>query len=219
MLQFDYMSKFSQGRMRALVFVMLMFAVMLQPVIAAPGSEQNLADLIVQSDRILMGTVDKVSDGFTEQGVPYTEINLNVTECLKGDDTRQYMFRQFGLVDSAENDLVTDYPGLSPHGFVQWMSGESVLVFLHQPARWTGLQTTVGLSQGKLRQVKDQFKGEDSLSYLFENLVVEASDLTQDQINMLHNTTLEVNAGSLLALVRRAVDENWVEKGVMRHAN
>lgn len=219
MLQLNAMSICSRGKFSALALAIFMYAAMTLPTSADATPDQNLVDLISQSERILMGTVEDVSDGFTERGVPYTEINLSVTESLKGGDNSHYMFRQFGLLDSSQEDSTMGYPGIQPQGFVQWESGESVLIFLHRPARLTGLQTTVGLSQGKLSQVDNEFESQDGLSYLFDNLVIEAGDLTLGQVDMLHGNNLVVNADSLLALVRRAIDENWVEKGVMRHAN
>lgn len=219
MLQLNDISIFSPGKIIVPVLAVLMYASMTLPSSAASTTGQNLADLILQSERILMGTVEDLSDGFTDRGVPYTEINLSVTESLKGGETSRYVFRQFGLLDPSHADLSIGYPGIQPQGFVHWESGESVLVFLHQPARLSGLQTTVGLSQGKLNQVDNRFESKDGLSHLFDSLVIEAGDLTPDQVDMLNGNGLVVHADSLLALVRRAVDENWVEKGLMRHAN
>ena len=69
-----------------------------------------------------------------------------------------------------------------------------------------------------MREVEGRFERDSGIQTLFENLVVEAGDLTSDQIDMLRGDTRVVNASSLLALLRRVVDENWVESGVMRHA-
>ena len=43
---------------------------------AATAARENLADLIAQSELILFATVEGVSDGMTEQHVPFTEITL-----------------------------------------------------------------------------------------------------------------------------------------------
>jgi hypothetical protein len=75
-----------------------MYSVVLHGADETSTTRQNLADLIVQSERILTATVGDVSDGFTEQGVPYTEIELQVSESLKGGTTGEYTFRQFGLL-------------------------------------------------------------------------------------------------------------------------
>ena len=73
MFRLNVMSIYSPGKIRALVVTMFICAALALPIIARSAPSQNLADLIVQSDRILMGTVVMVSGGFTEQGVPYTE--------------------------------------------------------------------------------------------------------------------------------------------------
>jgi hypothetical protein len=212
-----------QGKLFSLVFAVFVCAMLLgsASVNSSPGhvSRQNLLDLIVQSERILMATVEHVSDGFSEEGIPFTEVRLNVSESLKGDMAKDYVFRQFGLLPGTDNARVTEYPGISPKGFIPWESGESVLVFLQRPARITGLQTTVGLSQGKLMAVQGRFETRSGLSNLFTNLVVEADDLTPDQIDMLRNSQQTVETGLLLTLVRRAVNENWIGSGVMHYAN
>lgn len=185
---------------------------------AASVVRQNLADLVLQSDLILLGTVTGLSEGFTVQGIPYSEITLDVTESLRGYTGPMYRFRQFGLLETRRVGGGLDYLGITPQGVPRWSVGETVLVFLHQPARHTGLQSTVGMEQGKLREVEGRFERASGIQTLFENLVVEAGDLTSDQIDMLRGDTRVVNASSLLALLRRVVDENWVESGVMRHA-
>jgi hypothetical protein len=219
MLQTEIILVPGWGKKLALVLVILVSAAVLLNAHATSIPKQNLVDLIAQSERILLGTVATVSDGYTKQAVPFTEIKLQVTESLKGGKIREHTFRQFGLIDSDEGQHGSDYPGISPVSFLHWESGESVLVFLHQPAHLTGLQTTVGLSQGKLSYVRGRFESSNGITYLFENLVVEAGDLTPDQIDMLSSTEQEVDADSLLDLLRRAVNENWVEKGVMHHGN
>lgn len=204
--------------LRTLALVVVVLSVFSSPGDAAPVTTQNLADLIGQSDLILMGTVDQVSDGFNGQQIPYTEVTLDVTEALRGAEHGSYRFRQFGLRDSLAVEGGPDHLALSPPGFPHWSNGEEVLVFLHQPARLTGLRTTVGLSQGKLNVVAGRFERRNGVDGLFDNLVVEADGLTPDQIEMLRGDAPAVDAGPLLALLRRALEERWVETGVMRRA-
>ena len=40
--------------------------------------EQNVVDLLRESDAIVVGTVEKVADGIDDQGLPYTEVTLKV---------------------------------------------------------------------------------------------------------------------------------------------
>lgn len=208
----------ARGAVRILAFTMLLAWQISACADAASVVKQNLADLITQSELILLGSVERVSDGFTRQGIPYTEITMNVTESLKGDNTPVYRFRQFGLMESRASGAGQDYLGVSPQGSPRWSAGESVLVFLHQPARHTGLQATVGMGEGKLEDVGGRFERSGGIQSLFENLVVEVSDLTPDQMDMLRGDAQVVESSSLLALLRRAVDESWVENGKMHHA-
>jgi hypothetical protein len=186
---------------------------------AAPVAHENLADLVAQSEVILFGTVDQVSDGVSDERVPFTEVTLDVTESFKGAASGRYRFRQFGQQGQRGAKGGPDRLAFSPPGFPRWAQGERVLVFLPQPARHTGLRTTVGLSRGKLTEVQGQFESRGGIAGLFENLVVEADGLTPDQIDLLNGAAQPVDSGVLLALLRRAVDENWVEHGIMRHAD
>jgi hypothetical protein len=201
-----------------LAIAALMASVFLGGAQAASAARQNLADLIAQSELILFATVDRVSDGVTAQHVPFTEVTLEVSETLKGAASSRYRFRQFGLQQPRTAAGGPDHLALNLRGVPHWNSGETVLVFLQQPARHTGLRSTVGLSRGKLTEVEGRFKTPNGLAGLFDNLVIEADGLTPDQIDMLNSGAQAVDAGPLLALVRRAVSENWVETGLMHHA-
>src|SRR5262245_19055940 len=61
-----------------------------EPVNTVSGTP-NIVDLIDQSDLILRGSVKSVTDGI-ENGVPYTEIKLTVTEGLRGQFGDEYSF-------------------------------------------------------------------------------------------------------------------------------
>jgi len=179
-----------------------------------PG-QHNLGELIGQSQRILLGRVESVTDGLLDDNIPYTEIRLSVTEALKGPVTSAYQFRQFGKLQARGGKRRLQYLEATPPGFPHWAEGETVLVFLPDPARMSGLHTTVGLAQGKLVQINGRFESEGGLQGIFNNLVVEAGDLTREQTEMLEGGQRAVKAAPLLDLVRRAVGENWVERGVM----
>lgn len=202
-----------------LAIAMLSAAIVLGGAQAGSTTRENLADLIARSELILHATVEHVSDGVSEQHVPYTEITLDVSESLKGAASGRYRFRQFGLQQPQTAADGPDHPALNLGAFPQWTGGETVLVFLQQPARHTGLRSTVGLSRGKLTEVEGRFESATGLAGLFENLVIEAESLTPNQVDMLNSDAQTVEAGPLLALVRRAVSENWVETGLMHHAD
>jgi hypothetical protein len=189
-----------------------------QGVFAASVMQQNLVDLIEESDTIVVGTVSKVTDGFTDKGVPFTEVTLKVSDNILGAKGDTYTFRQFGLTQSREVNGLT-YLGTTPDGWPNWIESERVVVFLNAPARLTGLQTTVGLNQGKLRWADGRLANSENNVGLFKNMSVNANDLSKDQQAMLKGEGKAVAAQPFVSLVRRAVDESWIAKGVMRHAN
>jgi hypothetical protein len=183
---------------------------------AASVIQSNLADLIEQSDRILVGTVADVTDGFTDANVPYTEVTINVTDSVRGDNGRTYTFRQFGLKEPREIDGRT-YLVTTPNGWPTWSEQETVMLFLNPPARYTGLQTTVGLDQGKLRLHDGRLSNAARNQGLFRDVRVTAGGLSEAQREMLASDGGAVDFSPFISLVRRAVDENWIENGVMRH--
>ena len=183
---------------------------------AATVIQSNLADLIEQSERILIGTVADVTDGFTDAKVPYTEVTINVTDSVRGDNGRTYTFRQFGLKEPREMDGRT-YLVTTPDGWPTWSKQETVMLFLNPPARYTGLQTTVGLELGKLRLQAGRLTNAARNQGLFRDLRVTAPGLSEAQREMLASEGSAVDFNPFLSLVRRAVDERWIENGVMRH--
>jgi len=196
--------------------IALALAVVSQGVFAASVAQQNLVDLIEQSDSIVVGTVKTVTDGFTDKGVPYTEVTLTVSDSIRGAKKDTYTFRQFGLKESREINGLT-YLGTTPDGWPTWVERERVVVFMNPPARLTGLQTTVGLNQGKLRWVDGKLSNSANNAGMFNNVKIDATGLSQEQRAMLQGEAQAVDAQSFVSLVRRAVNENWVANGVMRH--
>jgi signal peptidase I len=210
--------KSSRGGMRAVSsgLVALILALVSQVSQAATVESQNLVSLIQNSERILVGTVETVSDGFDGNKVPYTEVTLRVSDNVRGEAGDTVTFRQFGLLGPREIDGRT-YLGTSPDGWPQWNEKERVMVFLGPPARLTGLRTTVGLQAGKLRMSNGQLANGAGNIGIFQGMKVEANGLTSDQVAMLASDGQAVDANPFISLVRRAVDENWIENGVMHN--
>jgi len=177
--------------------------------------KQNLVELMTHTDSILIGTVSNKTDGFF-QGLPYTEITLDVGQTLKGDHESTYTFRQFGLIepksmgDGRVNLMVT------PAGWPTYVKGEQVMLFLHKPASKTGFQTTAGLTQGKFtikgRQVANGI-GNDSL---FAGVKI-SGQMTKTQQDLVNQAGGAYAAEDFLSLVKTAVEQNWIENGVMTH--
>lgn len=187
-----------------------------QAAFAVSVKQQNLIDLIGQSDQIVVGTIKTVTDGFSSDGVPYTEITLNVREQIRGKKNETYTFRQFGLMAPRKIDGRT-YLGVTPEGWPHWSEKETVMLFLSGQARLTGLQTTVGLGQGKLRLQQGKLASETQNAGMFTGVQLNAQGLNAAQTEMLKTDGAPVDANSFIELVRRAVNENWIEKGVMKN--
>ncbi|MES2319401.1 MAG: hypothetical protein V4631_18125 [Pseudomonadota bacterium] len=178
---------------------------------------QNLAQMIKASDLIVTGEVSKVSDGIHD-GVPYTEVTLKVKGSLKRDmaANSSYSFRQYGLLKARK---MADGRYLLPskiEGMPTWTLGEKVTTFMNKPATRTGLTTPVGLAQGKLTaggaKSANSFNNRD----LFKGMTVDPTALNANEAAMLASKGGAVQTGVLLGLVKRAVKEEWLAKGVMR---
>ena len=179
--------------------------------------QQNLVQLMEVSDSILIGTVSKKSDGF-QQGLPYTEITLKVAQSVKGHHGETYTFRQFGLTapkamgNGRVNLMVT------PAGWPTFAEGEQVMLFLYKPASQTGFQTTAGLNQGKFSIHGGRVANDMGNDALFEGVSINAK-LPRQQQDLVNQKGGAFEAATFIALVREAVEQQWIEKGVMTNEN
>lgn len=175
--------------------------------------KQNLLELMTHTDSILVGTVSKKSDGF-HKGLPYTEITLDVGQSIKGDHGDSYTFRQFGLIepksmgDGRVNLMVT------PAGWPTYAEGEQVMLFLHKPASETGFQTTAGLTQGKFNIRGNRIANDSNNDSMFDGVKINGK-LSPTQQDLVSQASGSYAAKEFLSLVRTAVEENWIENGVM----
>lgn len=177
--------------------------------------KQNLLELMTHADSILIGTVSNKTDGF-QKGLPYTEITLEVGQSLKGNHGSSYTFRQFGLIepksmgDGRVNLMVT------PAGWPTYLKGEQVMLFLHKPASETGFQTTAGLTQGKFMIRGDRIANDTNNDALFAGVKINGQ-LSATQQTLVDQPSGSYAAGEFLSLIKTAVEENWIENGVMTH--
>jgi hypothetical protein len=181
------------------------------------ASAPNLVDLINDSETIFRGQVKEVTDGF-ENGVPYTEVKMVVSESIRGQAGEEYTFRQFGLKEPRSMGNGKVYLGTTPEGWAKYAVGDDAMMFMYKRASMTGLQTTVGLGQGKVL-----FKGGNAISQadnsgLFENVEVNQNLLNDKDKRLLATKKGAVNAEGFQSFVRRAVSGKWIEGGKMRHA-
>lgn len=186
---------------------------------AATLNSRNLTQLISESQSIIEGTVQTVTDGIDGNGIPYTEVTIYVGSSAKGSIAldASYTFRQFGLIKPLKYDDGRTLLTVTPDGFARWHEGESVIAFLYQPASITGLQTTVGLAQGKFTRLNDNslLANEFGNVGLFEGVQITPALLSPEEQNML-TTPGAVDSGTFMNLVYRAVTEQWIEKGEMQ---
>ena len=175
--------------------------------------KQNFLELMKHADSIVVGTVAKKTDGF-QNGLPYTEITLNVGQSVKGDHGATYTFRQFGLIkpksmgDGRVNLMVT------PEGWPTYAKGEQVMLFLHKPAAETGFQTTAGLTQGKFTIRGNRVANSIDNESMFAGVKINRA-LSANQQNLVNQRSGSYSTQDFLSLVKTAVDENWIESGVM----
>lgn len=178
---------------------------------------QNLKQMIHAADVIVSGDVAKVSDG-VDRGLPFTEVTLKVKGSLKRELAAgsSYKFRQYGLL---KNRRLADGHYLLAtriEGLPSWTVGEKVTVFMNKPSARSGLTTPVGLAQGKLTGSGAQVANAFDNRGLFQGMQVDDAVLSPLEAEMLKRNSGAVDGGVLNTLVRRAVKEQWIAKGVMR---
>lgn len=178
---------------------------------------QNLTQLIQSAESIVAGTVTDVSDGIDAAGVPYTEVTIAVGSVAKGKvkEGSSYTFRQFGLLKPRTSANGHQMLAVTPEGFPRWLEDEYVVAFMHKKAGRTGLQTTAGMAQGKLKMVNGTLINQFNNAGLFEDVEINQKLLSAEQRNMM-TAPGAVDAVEFMDLVGRAVAEDWIGKGEMK---
>ena len=204
-------NKASRGLM-FLVFIAIT-ALSLNVAHAKNMKKQNLLELMTHTDSILIGTVSKKTDGF-HKGLPYTEITVDVAQSVKGNHGSSYTFRQFGLIEP--KSMGNGYVNLmvTPAGWPVYSKGEQVMLFLHKPASETGFQTTAGLTQGKFMIRSNKVANDINNDSLFAGVKIN-SKLNPAQQDLINQPGGAYKTDDFVSLVKTAVDENWIENGVM----
>jgi hypothetical protein len=177
------------------------------PAHAATVKSMNIVDLIDHAETILAGRVESVADGVTVSSMPYTEVTVRVIDRFRGAQGEHYGFRQFGLSAPHTMPNGRGYLRGRPDGWPIWIVGELSLLFLHQKARVTGFQTTVGLGYGKLGMANGVAVNAYDNVGLFANIGIDRTKLSADELKMIDAKNGPVDADTLCNFVRRAIDQ------------
>ncbi|HQR12388.1 MAG TPA: hypothetical protein PLW68_13770 [Casimicrobiaceae bacterium] len=178
---------------------------------------QNLKQMIQVAEVIVTGEVVRISDGI-EGGLPFTEVTLKVNGSIKRDiaANSDYTFRQYGLLKPRK---LQDGRYLLPskiEGMATWTVGEKVTTFMNKPAGRTRMTTPVGMAQGKFTYSGTHAANSFDNRGLFKGMSVQPDKLNAREAAMLAKPSGPVDGDVLMSFVKRAVKEQWIEKGVMR---
>ena len=183
------------------------------PAMALSLVQKNIVDLLGEADAIVVGTGVKVADGIDDQGLPYTEVTLKVSESIRGALPEPYTFRQFGLMTPRPSQDGKRLMMPAPEGFPRYASNEQVLLFLYPQARQTGLRTTAGLIQGKFTLGPGFAANGTGNVGLFRNVSLDQGVVEESDKRLLATESGAINPDSFLSFLRRAVQGRWVETG------
>ena len=180
----------------------------------------NIVDLLDHSQTIVAGHVTKVTDGFDAKGMPYTEVTINVIghdPRAEGRDLHVPAVRARRAAHDARRHAC--HLGGRPAGWPTWRPAKSAIVFLYPKAKYTGLQTTVGLGYGKLGMGNGvAMNAHDNAGSLPQRDGRTAALLDSAEQQMFDTKKGPVNEDTLRKFLHRAVDGNWVKKGSIANA-
>jgi hypothetical protein len=179
--------------------------------------EVNVVDLVANSELILRGTITKVSDGIDDRGIPYTEVTMHVADAIRGQVSSEYTFRQFGLLKPRDMGNGQTNLMVTPAGWATYTNGEEAILFLNKHAAWTGLQTTVGLGQGKFKVSMAGAVNQSNNAGLFKSVTIDPTLLGTKEQRAMMTQQGPVNVNAFVSLVKQAVNGQWIESGRMKH--
>jgi len=204
-------------RHASLPVVLILAAVWVAPTQASQLVPQNLKQMIDVADVVVTGKVSRVTDGI-DNGIPFTEVTMQVDSSIKRDvaANSNYRFRQYGLLKSRRMNDGRYLLATKIEGMATWTVGEKVTAFLNKPASRSGMRTPVGMAQGKFTYSGSQAANSFDNRNLFKGMTVDPGVLSARESAMLAKPSGSVDGDVLVNLVKRAVREQWIEKGVMR---
>lgn len=203
---------------RLTLLTLMLTAVLAAPSFGATVLHRNVVDMIELSELIIVGTVSEVTDGFDQNGVPYTEITVNVKETIRGNQGATYTFRQFGLL--APRDMGNGKINLNTtlDGWPSFKTDQEVTLFLYQAGAITGFRTTVGLLQGKFDSRGEMLSNAINNRGLFDNMEIDTQLLSAAEQKLIASTEGPMNRETFVDFVRKVVAQNWIETGKVSNA-
>jgi hypothetical protein len=106
---------------------------------------------------------------------------------------------------------------VTPAGWTTYAQGEEAILFLNRHAKYTGLQTTVGLGRGKFKISMAGASNDANNSGLFAHIKVEPNLLAGSDRRLMSTKQGAVDTKAFVSLVRKAVKDRWIEQGSMRN--
>jgi hypothetical protein len=196
---------------------LLLAAIWVAPSQASQLVPQNLKQMIDVADVVVTGKVTRVTDGI-DNGIPFTEVTMQVDSSIKRDVAANgnFSFRQYGLLKARRMTDGRFLLATKIEGMATWSVGEKVTAFLNKPATRSGMRTPVGMAQGKFTYSGSQAANSFDNRNLFQGMTVDPGVLSARESAMLAKHAGAVEGDVLINLVKRAVKEQWIEKGVMR---
>ncbi len=201
----------SRGSAGLLVLALFAAAASSANAMTVAAGESNIVELLAQSNDIVVGKVEAVTDGIDERGIPYTEVTLEISETIRGNRSGVYKFRQFGLLAPRLTPDGKRKMMPSPTGFPKYASGEDVALFLRPSAAWTGFRMPAGVTAGKFTFAAGRAENGMGNVGLFRNVQVDRGVVTERDKRLLTTASGPLNPDAFLSFVRRAVNERWTE--------
>lgn len=177
------------------------------PIHAVNTKPMNVSDLVRESNQIVVGSVGAIHQGIGTNHLPYTEIEVRVSESILGTSPATLTFRQLGLQTPLPAADGRKYVGLVA-GMPQYKVGEHVLLFLSKTSP-IGLRTTIGLGQGKFSLRGGNLENEVNNAGLFQNLDLGTRQLDDKEKHLVTTSQGVVGNETFLGFLRRAVNEKW----------
>jgi hypothetical protein len=167
----------------------------------------NLADLVHESNQIVVGNVSAVNQGIGANHLPYTDVEVRVSESILGASGATLTFRQFGLQSAIPASDGRRYAGLVA-GMPHYKVGDYVVLFLSKTSS-IGYRSTIGLGQGKFELRGGNLENGVNNAGLFQNLNLGRKRLDDKEKHLVTTTQGAVGADAFLGFLRRAVREKW----------